>query len=250
MKLTKIILVVNDNPLYYQFANDIYDIWEKRIKIPPHLFVITNNKQKLKTKVDFGNRRVQYIEPVPKIPTAFQSQVIRLLLPCLYINEYSLISDIDMIPIQKNMFKKIIKYLDDDIFVQYFQNNQICYNCAKGSIWRNIFKIKTTNEMKKLITEWYKEFKGSHTTDQEILQKYMKSYNKPKIILTSYLPNKTLIKRLSTYTDMNIISKIKVEDLDQYIDFHAHGIFNDTANISHFKNIIKFLLRGKINEIL
>lgn len=238
MKLTKVILVCNDNSLYYKYANDVYDLWEKRIKIQPHLFIISDHP----INVDFGNRIVQYIKPIPNIPTAFQSQVIRLLLPCLFKDEYVIITDIDMLPIQKKMFRKIIKHLNDNMYIQYFQNYQMCYNCAKGETWQKIFNIYKTSEMKLLIKKWYKEFSGMHTTDQHVLKKYLSTYQGPKIILTSYLPSKTVIKRLSTYSDTAILFKIKNENINEYVDFHVHGIFHDPINTPFYKNIVKFLL--------
>lgn len=240
MKLTKVILVCNDNPLYYQFVNDIYDIWEKRIKIQPHLFIIA--KDKTKVNLDFGHRKVQFINPLPNIPTAFQSQVIRLLLPSLYKDDYIIITDIDMIPIKKRFFKKYIKHINDDIFIQFFQNYQMCYNCAKGQVWNDIFQVNSISELKTSITQWYVEFKGAHTTDQRILKKYLDNFKNKKIILTSYLPSRTLIRRLSTYTDPNILFKIKNEELNNYVDLHAHNIFTNDSNILRYKEIIRYLL--------
>ena len=238
MKITKVFLVCNNNHLYYQYANDVYDIWEKRIKIKPHLFIISDEK----LDVDFGDRTVQYIKPIPNIPTAFQSQVIRLLLPCLYKDDVIITTDIDMLPIQKKMFKKVIKYLNDDMFIQWFQNNQMCYNCAKGETWSKIFKITKLSQIKPRMKQWYKDYKGMHTTDQHILKKNVTSYNGPKIILTTYLPDKTMVKRLSTYSDTAIIFDMKNENLNEYLDFHIHGIFHDKINMIPYKNIVSFLL--------
>ncbi len=241
MIIQKVILVCNDNPLYYKFAKDVYDLWEKRIKIPPHIFIVSDKKLKIK----FGHRLVQYIKPIPNIPTAFQSQVIRLLLPCLYKDENVIITDIDMLPIQKKMFKKVIKHLNDDYFIQYFHYNQICYNCAKGSVWNEIFNVNSIKDIRPLIKLWFKEYKGAHTTDQQILTKYINQYNKPKIILTSYLPSNTVIKRLSVYSKPDLVSTIKLEELHEYLDFHIHHIFNDSKNIKYYKKIIKYLLTNK-----
>lgn len=239
MKLTKVILVCNDNHLYYQYAKDVYDLWAKRIKIQPHLFIISDNN----LDIDFGQRSVQYIKPIPDIPTAFQSQVIRLLLPCLYKDDYVIITDIDMLPIQKKMFRKVLKHLNNDMFVQYFQNYQMCYNCGKGENWQRIFNITQVSEIKPLIKKWFIDYNGIHTTDQHVLKKYLHSYNGQKLILTSYLPNKTLIRRLSTYSDTAILFKIKDENLNQYVDFHAHGIFHDKINLPFYNRIVSFLLK-------
>lgn len=240
MKITKVLLVCNDNPEYYQFANDIYDIWKYYIKIDPHLFVITDDKTKI--NIDFEDRVVQYIKPVNNIPTAFQSQVIRLLLPSLFENDTIIITDIDMIPLNRKFFKQYLKYLNDDFFIRYFQNYQMCYNCAKGNIWKEMFNINSISEIKYKILEWYQEYKGSHTTDQLVLYKYLEAYKGNKIILTTYLPNKTPLPRLSTYSRPLNFHKVELTDLKNYIDFHGHHIFKETGLIPAYKKIVNYLL--------
>ena len=240
MFLTKVLLVCNDNPLYYQFINDVYDIWEKYINIDPYLFIITDDKSKI--HLDLGNRRVKYIKPVENIPTAFQSQVIRLLLPCLFPNDYVIITDIDMIPLKKSFFKKYIKYIKDDFFIRYFQNYQMCYNCAKGEIWRNIFNIKSTKEMKECILKWFQKYNGVHITDQLVLREYLENYKGSQIILTSYLPSQTSIQRLSTYSSQNIFFEVEYKNLKNYVDFHMHNIFGYEKSITEYKKIVNYLL--------
>lgn len=240
MKISKVIIVCNDNPHYYQFANDIYDIWEKYIKIPPHLFIITDDREKL--KIDFGDRKVQIIKPIKDIPTPFQSQVIRLLIPCLFEDEYTLITDIDMIPLNKKFFKKFPKYLNDDIFIRFFHNYQMCYNCAKGTIWKKIFKIDSIAQIKKQIIEWYNTYNGSRTTDQIVLKQYLDSYLGPKIILTSYIPSNSNINRLSTYQGIKVLHNFPFKDVKEYIDFHVHHGFHTKENIESYKKIVDYLL--------
>ena len=246
MKLTKVILVVNDNPNYYKFANDVYDIWKNYIKIQPHLFIITDDKSKI--ELDFGNRIVQYINPIPDIPTAFQSQVIRLLLPCLYLDDFIIITDIDMIPIQKKFFKKYIKYISDDIFIKYFHTHQMCYNCAKGEIWRKIFKASSISDIQNIIKFWYTKFNGVRVTDQIVLKYYLEEYNGSKLILTSYLPNNTVIKRLSTYSEKNILKELNFNTLSEYLDFHLHHIFESNDNTTKYKDLVKFILTQNHNH--
>ena len=240
MKLTKVLLVVNDNPLYYKFSNDIYDIWANYIKIQPHLFIITHDKSKI--DINFGNRMVQFIKPIPNIPTAFQSQVIRLLLPCLYPDDFTIITDIDMVPLSKKFFKKYIKYISDDVFVKYFHSYQMCYNCAKGEVWRNIFRAKNISDIKLIIETWYKKFNGIRVTDQLVLKYYLENYKGPTLILTSYLPNNTKIKRLSTY-DENILDRVQIKDLSDCLDFHFHDVFKK-QNIQKYHDIVNHLINS------
>ena len=243
MKITKVILVCDDNPHYYQFANDVYDIWKYYIKIEPHLFILTNDKTKI--NMDFGDRMVQYINPVKNIPTEFQSKVIRLLLPSLFEKDITIITDIDMIPLNRKFFKSYLKYLNDDFFVRYFQNYQMCYNCASGEIWKRMFNINSITEIKTKILEWYKEHNGSRTADQFILHKHLQENNDNKLILTTYLPNKTSLPRLSTYSNFVKFQNIPMEDLKRHIDFHAHHVFMKEGLTEGYKKIVNYLLGNK-----
>ena len=243
MRISKVILVCNDNSNYYQFANDVYDIWQKYIKIEPHLFIITDDKSKL--DIHFGDRTIQYIKPVKDIPTAFQSQVIRLLLPSLFEDDIVLITDIDMIPLNRKFFKSYLKYLDDDFFVRYFQNYQMCYNCAKGSIWKEMFNINSISEIKSKITQWYQEYNGMHTTDQRILHKSLEGSFCNKLILTTYLPNKTPLPRLSTYSKFTKFQDVPLNELTRYIDFHCHHVFKNDELVEPYRKIVNYLLGKK-----
>ena len=241
MKITKVILVCDAHPLYYPFAKDVYDLWEKRLGITPQLYIISNDK----LPINFENRNVKYITPIQEIPTKFQAQVIRLLLPSLFPNDYVIISDIDMLPISKKYFGKVLKYIPDDIFLQYFYNNQICYNLAKGSLWKEIFEVDSLNTIIGKLKEWYYEYNGAHTTDQQVLGKYLEKYDNKRFMLGNYLPEKTMIRRLSLYSKTHLVKKIVLEDLTKYLDFHAHGIFEDEENLPYYKNIVKHLLGTK-----
>ena len=242
MHITKVILVCDAHPLYYPFAKDVYDIWDKRLNIQPQLYIISNDK----LPIDFGNRKVKYITPIQEIPTKFQAQVIRLLLPSLFPDDYVIISDIDMIPISKKYFGKVLKYIPNNIFLQYFYNHQICYNLAKGSLWKEIFEVDSLNSIISKLKEWYYEYNGQHTTDQQVLAKHLEKYQGKKLMLSNFLPEKTMIKRLSLYSKAHLVKSIKLEDLSKFLDFHAHGIFENEENLPYYKNIVKHLLSSSI----
>ena len=95
--------------------------------------------------------------PIKNISTSFTSQYIRLLYPALLTGykDGIMITDIDMIPLNKKYYIENIVTIPDNKFVYYRGNkgnkyNQIimCYNIAKADTWGAIFNIKSIDDIK------------------------------------------------------------------------------------------------------
>ena len=100
--------------------------------------------------------------------TSFTAQYIRLLYPALLkYNNAIMITDIDMIPLNKKYFNKHIENIDNNKFV-YTRGNickdeiVMCYNYATPSVWSEIFEIKTIDDVKnRLIDVFRKNISGN-----------------------------------------------------------------------------------------
>ena len=162
MQIDRVILATNDNPNYIEFWPIVAKVWKNVFGIQPTLALIGDEN----VKVDESLGDVIRFEPIPGIPTKTQAQTIRLLLPCLFEYEVSIISDIDVIPLNTSYIIDQIKNISDNKFVVYNNmeyvspKNQItvypmCYNTAKGSTFKEIFNIKNLEDIKKTIQYWY-----------------------------------------------------------------------------------------------
>lgn len=223
------------NPTYYGLYPYVRKSWQK-FGIKTKLIVIGETLPQI---LGCYKEEVILFKPIIGIHTAFQAQVIRLLYPCLYENQNIIISDIDIIPLNKKYFNDSIKNVNIDKFIIYrdaYINNEMyamCYNLANSNIWRKIFSINNENDIGIKIAEWYDQnYDGKKNcegwfTDQKMLYKYVNKYEKDNIII---LKDKDLnFNRLDKRN-----KKFIVENLDTIYDNVKGNIYSDFHVIRPF----------------
>jgi hypothetical protein len=182
MKLTRAIVACDLNKHYLDFWPVVHESWNNIIGIPCTLVLIADHMpEELAYKED-----VILFKPIPGIHTAFTAQCIRLLYPCLLKEEGVILSDMDMIPTYKKYFVDTIADLPADTFYSYrgihHHEKQIwiCYVVAHPSVWKEIFKIDSFEDIAALLKEWnsYVNYEGKRGgegwfADQEILYDYI-----------------------------------------------------------------------------
>ncbi len=107
---------------------------------------------------------------------------IRLLLPALYPDDVCLISDMDMMPMQREYFIDSVKDVHEDQFVIYRthclhppkEEYPMCYVAGKGILYQDIFNIKSINEIPVIVKKWFQQQRGKQlhkiiSTDQQML---------------------------------------------------------------------------------
>jgi hypothetical protein len=122
-------------------------------------------------------------KPIEGLSTVFQAQIIRLLLPVLFPDEVCIVSDIDQVPCNKKYFCDSIAHYDNDKFIVYREvhsrqvTNEIpmCYVAAKGSVFGEVFGVKTMQDIRNKIEEWGRTElpKYNWSTDQRLLYDYV-----------------------------------------------------------------------------
>ncbi len=182
MKLTRVILASNENPVYLEFWPLAAKGWKQLIGVQPTLALVTDET----ISVDESLGDVIRFKPIEGLSTVFQAQIIRLLLPALFPDEVCIVSDIDQVPCNRAYFCDSIAKYNDHCFIVYREvhsrhvNNEIpmCYVAAKGSVFSEIFGVKTMEDIRNKIAEWGKtEFlKYNWITDQRILYDYVTSW--------------------------------------------------------------------------
>lgn len=146
LKLDRVILATDANPMYLDFWPIAAKVWRQVTGLRPTLALVADSS----VTVDETLGDVIRFEPIPGISTALQAQVIRLLLPAFFPDDGCILSDIDMIPLQKNYFINHAINVPDDFFIIYRnrayndQDNHypICYNAAKGRVFADVFDVK------------------------------------------------------------------------------------------------------------
>ena len=153
MKLDCVLTSVNENELYIDFIPLFVKTWNKLYpNVDVKIILIANNiPDKFKEYKD----NIILFEPIENVLTSFTSQYIRLLYPCIlkYKNGI-MITDIDMLPMNKTYYTESIKPYDNNKFIylrenllSYKKQIAICYNVASPHIWQEIFQISSLNDI-------------------------------------------------------------------------------------------------------
>lgn len=163
-KLDRVILATNDNTMYSDFWPIVSFFWKEYVGLKPTLAVISDKK----INIDESLGDVIYFNTIPGVSTATHAQTIRLFLPILFKDSYCLLSDMDMIPLNKSYFLNSVAKVPNNKFVVYRNRAYgpgnkrfpICYCAAKGSVFQEVFNLIPENiskrilELKKLNLGW------------------------------------------------------------------------------------------------
>jgi hypothetical protein len=235
MILDCVVAACNYNELYYDLIPLFIKAWTKLYPLVDIKIIFIHD-----CIPDFLLEYEKYIilfKPLPKISTAFISQYIRNLYPCIldYKNGI-LITDIDMLPMNSVYFTKNIENIDDDKFIYLRHDllnvNEIamCYNVALNKTWREIFNIHNINDMINRLYEVNNNIvyvdghgKSGWNTDQLHLYNYVMEWNKKTNNFIYFHDNYTNYKRLDRifFNTLNhqLIHSIKN---GYYSSYHVH----------------------------
>ena len=153
MKLDCVLTACNLNKLYYDFIPLFVKSWNKLY--PSVDVIIILIAENVPSDLENYKNNIICFPPINNISTAFTSQYIRLLYPCLLNYENGiLITDIDMIPMNSSYYTKNIENISNNKFIYYrdvllYEYNEIamCYNVATPQIWKDIFKINSIDNI-------------------------------------------------------------------------------------------------------
>ena len=155
------------------------------------------------------------------------TQIIRLFYPCiLHSNDGILITDIDILPMNRTYFTQNIQNYDNDKFIYYRENiclneNQIamCYNVATPKIWKDVFNINSKEDIINKIKNIYSE-NNTWFADQITLFKHIKNWKLKQTSFVRLNEKETKFKRLDRNTfDTNNIETIISNN--SFTDYHC-----------------------------
>jgi hypothetical protein len=149
MKIDYVIMSTDGNELYDNFWEINKKIWYDIIGVLP-ILVIIGSEDKIEK---FDDSIIVTFKKVEDIKTSFQSQVARLYVTSLFLENTLLISDIDMIPLSKNYFinladevkeNQILIYTSDAYGYKNQKRYPMCYNLAKGKTYHEILNLDSS----------------------------------------------------------------------------------------------------------
>ena len=157
MKLSCALVACNDNPKYLDFWPIVRQAWWDIVGIPAVMIYIGETKPEAYK----DDPSVLCFKPMDGWSTVTQAQVIRLLYPALLQCEGAVVmSDMDMIPLQREYFVEGFEKFREDQFVSLRgideQEKQIyiCYCGATPKVWSEMFSTKSLEDIYTRMGEW------------------------------------------------------------------------------------------------
>jgi hypothetical protein len=253
MKLEGVCSACDLNPLYLEFIPMFVKSWKKLF--PEILIRIVLIAQAIPEEyMEYKDYIVLFPDlKDTKIHTAFQAQTIRLLEPRNFpVSGAVMITDIDMIPLNRNYYIKAAEACTDTTFVISRTSSgtlsAMCYCLATPSTWTKVFSDVPAAT---LLRQWSPPaYNGtpSHTswfTDQRILTIHVKHYGIVKYLKDSDLKFQRLDR---AHTHMFVVNR-RI-DLRKRIQTGIYHDYHALRPYSEFKEVNDFVLESilLINE--
>jgi len=167
MKLSCVLVACNENTKYLDFWPAVKESWWKVAHLPCIMIYVGDTLPKHLEK----DPAVKFFKAIPGWPTATQAQCIRLLYPALLGgNDAVMISDMDMIPLQRAFFTHGFESFNSSQFVSLRgidegeQQVYMCYVGATPKVWGEMFNISNEQDITDRLTEWSQKYPadGNH----------------------------------------------------------------------------------------
>jgi len=144
MKIAKVIMSSDSNPLYLSFWPVVSQLWKEKFRMEPILFYIDADHD-VDISDEFGI--IYKMKPVDGIPVYLRCLWVRYWSFVLFPHDTCMISDIDMIPISKYYFIKQLYNISNDMYVHLnpcidtYGILPSCYHISKGEIFKDILQL-------------------------------------------------------------------------------------------------------------
>lgn len=248
MKLDCVLTAVNEKKMYIDFIPLFIKSWKKLYpSVDVKIILIAN---KIPYKFLEYKKYIILFKPIKNIFTAYISQYIRLLYPCILEHKNGvLITDIDIIPMNKNYFTKNIEKYDNSKFIYYRENvcfewKQIsmCYNVALPSIWSVIFNIKSVDDIKNKLIDIFKNNtikeginKEGWGIDQLHLYKRVHEWNKKTNNFVCLNEKETKFNRLNRHSfGLDNLGNLRSKIVKgEFTDYHCYRPMSEYKKINN-----------------
>jgi hypothetical protein len=246
MKLDCILTACNTNELYLDFIPIFIKSWTKLYPNIDIKIILINDI--IPTKFKEYKDNIILFNTIPNISTAFISQYIRLLYPCI-LKQYEngiMITDMDIIPMNRTYYTKNIENIDNNKFIYLrdvclndYKQIAMCYNVGLSNTWSSIFNIHNIEDIKQRLIDVYKNInyvdghgKSGWGTDQIDFYNYVMAWNNTTNNFVTLNDGNTGYNRLDRNTfilDNNNTNLIKN---GHYSDYHCYRPYYQYKDIN------------------
>jgi len=190
VKLSTVLVSSDANPLYIDFFPLVHDVWARLVGVRCILALVADE---VPSALAGMKEDIMRFAPIDGVSDGLQSQCIRLLAPQLMGgSDAVLISDIDMLPMNRRYFVDSVVGVPDTSFVVYRSNaladhpDQVamCYNAAAPVTWAKLVghRVGTIAEAQDVVKQWAAgvDYDGTSerpgwATDQVLLRRFVDS---------------------------------------------------------------------------
>lgn len=243
MKIDCILTATNLNPLYCEFIPMFISMWNKLV--PEADVIIILIADVIPPKYLKYSKNIILFQPLEGIKTEFISQYIRMLYPCIL--KYSggiLITDMDILPMNRSYYVDNIAQIPDSKFIYYRevllddQQIAICYNIATPESWTQVSNVYTLEDITRKLLERYSQisYDGIHggtgwATDQIDLYKNVMTWSAVSNNFISLHDHASGFRRLdrSEMPEFSDQEKMLIQS-GRYSDYHALRPYSSFQN--------------------
>jgi hypothetical protein len=242
MKLGTILTASDLNPLYLEFIPNFIKAWNTLFPDADVNIVLIDDH--IPDHLKEYEKNLILFNPIPNIHTAFQAQCIRLLYPRhIERDEGVLITDMDMLPMNRSYYVDAIKNISNDTFVTYRdvclpREIAMCYNIATPKVWQGVFG---NSSIESLLQSWYNttNYDGQHggkgwSSDQEILLNKFNAWHGSKVTLNDSITKFNRLDRVHYWifnNPNNLRESIRAE---KYTDYHCLRPYSNYKDMNDF----------------
>jgi len=250
MKIDLALVACDLNTNYIHFLPLVLKTWKDTVGIDVKLILISEFLPE--NLIDYKNNIILF-KPIENIPTAFQAQCIRILYPCI-LNNNIILSDMDLIPLNKTYYIDNIKKYKEDSFIVYrnvledMKQYPICFCVANSKIWKEVFNINTEEDIIFVLEQLYSQIPEN---DYKISNPYSLGWAMDQLELFYRVNkwNKNIIKLNDEETAFNRLDRSDIEYIINNKELIKNNINNGIYSDFHlpkpfykYKDILEYLL--------
>lgn len=239
MRLGTVLTATDLNPLYCDFIPYFVDSW--RVLFPEIDVVVVLVADRIPDKYSAYASYIRLFAPIEGLSTAFQAQCIRLLYPRhIARDEGVMITDMDMIPMNRDYYIEPLRTIADDCFVAFRnvllpREIPMCYNVARPCVWTSVFgDVADADELR----SWYAGtgYDARHggrgwNTDQLRLISKFNAWTGPKIMLNDASTGFRRLDRMSrAFADTERLARDIISGA--YSDYHCYRPYTEHRHVN------------------
>jgi hypothetical protein len=231
MLVDYVVISSNQNPLYLDFYGVACDIWN-HFGFKVFMIEICDTDE----EKQIGDNIYKKVKSCPGMSDSVQAQIVRFYSAKYLDNLNFMISDIDMIPLQKEFFLDFLSKGNDDNIIcvegpDTYLFHPMCYIAGKGNVVSKTLGFDNMS-FQEFVTSLHQTYHSAQNTDETYF------FHKTRDISNKVIVKRNFAQRIDRCNNMSFNEQLLKEKY--YIDCHMSRPYSQYKNqIVHLINSIK-----------